>query len=200
MNRKYIILFLLIFSLSCEKRNSVLEFEQNVFDQIFLNVVDLTYKDKRLYTLFPEVSPKLLYDKDGKWIGRDTTGQYQREVDCELKREILKKDTLNLIIAIDNEGLISMKTDLKKYSNNKFIFKHFSELPKIEEYQNWGVKYPKFAGVMSFSRIQFNHKKENGVLNVSYSCGGKCGLGYSVYIKKNNKKWIVYKVKQTWIS
>ena len=53
---------------------------------------------------------------------------------------------------------------------------------------------------MSFSHIKFDEKKKSGTLDVSYSCGGKCGLGYSVVIKKINNKWIIAKIEETWIS
>ena len=53
---------------------------------------------------------------------------------------------------------------------------------------------------MSFSQIHFDEKKENGNLSVTYSCGGKCGLGFTVYIKKEKDKWIILKVTQDWIA
>jgi hypothetical protein len=41
-------------------------------------------------------------------IGQDTTGQKRRDMDYELKKVALKKDTLNLAIAVNN-GLIKIK-------------------------------------------------------------------------------------------
>jgi hypothetical protein len=194
-----IIIILTFIFLGCEKKVSESEFEQNVFDEVFIKIVDSTYIDKRLYTCFPEQG-KPIYDKNGKWIGLDSIGQKQRDLECEIKRTALKKDTLNLVIAIGNEGIINSQTNIEKYNNKKFIFKHFTELPKVEEYKNWESKYPKFAGAMSFSHIKFDAKKESGILDVSYSCGGKCGLGYSVVIKKIKNKWIIAKIEETWIS
>ncbi|MEO6177134.1 MAG: hypothetical protein ABIP27_18415 [Flavobacterium circumlabens] len=200
MNRLSIIITILSFILyGCEKKVSEAEFEQSVFDDVFIKIVDSTYIDKRLYTCFPEQG-KPIYDKNGKWIGLDSTGQKQRDIECEIKRAALKKDTLNLVIAIGDDGIINSQTNIEKYNNKKFIFKHFTELPKVEEYKNWQSKYPKFTGAMSFSHIKFGAKKESGILEVSYSCGGKCGLGYSVAIKKIKGKWIIAKIKQTWIS
>ena len=200
MKQLNIILITLIFTLlGCKKKVSEEEFEKNVFDEVFLKIVDSTYIDKRLYTCFPEQG-KPIYDKNGKWIGLDSIGQKQRDLECEVKRTALKNDTLNLVIAIGNEGVINSLTNIEKYNNKKFIFKHLTELPKVEEYTNWETKYPKFAGVMSFSHIKFDEKKESGILDVSYSCGGKCGLGYSVVIKKINNKWIIAKIEETWIS
>lgn len=200
MKQLNIIITILTFILfGCEKKVSGAEFEQNVFNEIFIKIVDSTYKDKRLYTCFPEQG-KPIYDKNGKWIGLDSIGQKQRDIECEIKRTALKKDTLNLIIAVGNDGLINDKTELQKYNSHKFTFRHLSELPKVVDYENWGVKYSKFAGAMFFSNIKFDNKKETGTLSVGYACGGNCGLSYTVFIKKINKKWIVSKVVQTGIS
>jgi hypothetical protein len=195
-----ILLILTFVFFGCEKKITAEEFEQNIFDMLFISIVDSTYTDQRLYTCFPEQG-KPIYDEKGKWIGLDSVGQHQRDLECEVKRIALKKDTLNLIIAIENKGLLNEKTNLSKYNNSKFIFRHLSEHPRGKdfEYAEWKTEN-KFAGVMSFSRIKFDAKKESGILDVSYRCGGKCGLGYSVYIKKVKNKWIIVKVEETWIS
>jgi len=169
---------LILLFVSCQKRISYAEFEQNVFDEIFLKTVNSTYKDKRLYTFLP--SPEKGFD-DPEFLK---------------KRKILENDTIGLVIAIDNKRPI----DFEKFKSRKFIFKHLSEIPKDEEYKMWSERYPKFAGSMSFSKIHFDDKKENGELYVSYTCGGKCGIGYKVLIKKENQKWIISKVERTWIS
>lgn len=99
--------------------------------------------------------------------------------------------------------MINDKTNLQKYQNPKFNFKHLSEHPKglDLEYTEWKNNYGKFAGAMSFSYIIFDNNKENGTIEVNYSCGGKCGFGYLVYIKKKfNGKWIIHKVEETYIS
>ena len=114
----------------------------------------------------------------------------------EKQRQILAKDTFDLVIAVEENRLI----EFDKFKNQKFIFKNLAELPKSTDYENWSKKYKKFAGVMSFSKIQFDAKKEKGNLSVTYTCGGKCGLGFTVYIKKENDKWVIVKVHQDWIS
>ncbi|MGQ7944415.1 hypothetical protein [Flavobacterium sp. WC2509] len=197
-----IILFILIFGFfGCDNKITDKEFEQTIFDKLFITIVDSTYMDQRLYTCFPEQG-KPIYDKNGKWIGLDSVGQHKRDLECEIKRSALKKDTLNLIIALGNQGLINEKTDLGKYKSSKFTLRHLSEHPRGQnlEYTDWKTNYSKFAGAMSFSNIKFDTKKESGSLDVSYSCGGKCGLGYLVFIKKIKGKWVITKVEETWIS
>jgi len=175
------------------------QFEQEVLTEIFAAVVDSTYLDKRTYTSFPEFG-KAVYDQHGKWIGRDTAGQHNRNLIHKIKMDVLKNDTLNLIIAIGKGGLITDKTDLEQYNTRKFTFKNLSELPPTSEYDNWTAKYSKFAGVIIFSNIKFDVTKKYGFLNVSYICGGKCGLGYRVTIKKVDHKWVISKIEDTWIS
>ena len=216
-------IFALLFS-SCQKKMTEVDFEQNVFNQVFLKLVDSTYKDKRLYTFFPP-SPKPIFDKYGNWIKDDTTGQHKKNIEFEAKRNILKKDTLGLVIAINkirhfasehyeqfipyyfptfkyhiSKEQFQNEIAIESFKSSKFSFKYLSELPEVEDYENWSVKYSKFAGALYFSIIKFDDKKENGILSVEYACGGKCGLTYLVRIKKKNNHWLIDKVVQIGIS
>ena len=195
----FVFLILVFTLLSCEKTITDAQFEQDVFTEIFPNVVDSTYVGYRSYTSSPEMGEDR-YDSKGKWIGRNLIGQHKRDLDHEIKMEALKKDTLDLVIAIGNGGVINDKTILLNYNSRKFIFKHLSELPSDIDLKDWTAKYAKLAGVLSFSNIKFDLSKENGTLEVSYYCGGKCGLGYRVTIKKVDHKWVISKVEDTWIS
>lgn len=200
MNRVCLALLIVISTLfSCEKKISDNQFEQDVLSEIFLKVVDSTYKDRRLYTSFPTSAP-VVYNQSGHRIETDSIGQHKRDIDHEITLAALRSDTLNLIIAIKNGGLINEKTALHHYSSRKFIFKHLSELPATSDYDNWTDKYPKFAGVLAFSHITFDATREKGFLNVGYYCGLKCGLGYKVTIRKSDHKWEIIKVEDTWIS
>ena len=200
MSRTRFIFSIVVFTLfGCEKKNTHSEFEQAVLNEIFLKVVDSTYKDKRIYTSFPDMGEDM-YDKNEKWIGRNLIGQHKRDIKHKAKIEALRKDTSNLIIAVGNGGLINDKTELQNYNNRKFIFKHLSELPPAINFKNWAAKYPKFVGVLVFSNIKFDVSKTSGTLDVSYHCGDRCGLGYVVTIKKVDDKWVISKVKDTWIS
>ena len=196
---RFVFLIVVFILFSCEKKITDEQFEQNVLSEIFLKVVDLTYKDHRIYTSLPEIGENM-YDKNGKWIGRNPIGQHKRDIQHKAKIEAFKKDTLNLVIAIGTGGLINDKTELQNYNSRKFTFKHLSELPAAINLKNWTAKYPKFAGVLVFSNIKFDVSKENGALEVSYYCGDRCGLGYIVTIKKVDDKWVVSKVEDTWIS
>lgn len=199
MNRACLALLIVISTLlSCEKKISDKQFEQDVLNEIFLKVVDSTYKDRRLYTRFPASAP-VSYDQSRSPVALDSIEQHNRDIDHETTLAALRIDTINLIIAIKNGGLISEKTALHPYNSRKFSFKHLSELPATSDYKNWTAKYPKFAGVLAFSHITFDAKREKGFLDVGYYCGLKCGLGYRVTIKKVDDKWLISKVEDTWI-
>ncbi len=189
-------LFIILIGLvNCKNNNtSNLEIEKNVFDQIFIKVVNSTYKDKRLYLAFPNDETK--------------------------NKDSLEKDTIDLVIAIDKKIGYIMEEDrqkipktfkpisdslwevnLSKFKSKKFIFKNLSELPNKGNDENWSLKYEKFVGSLHFSKLYFDEEKNNGILAVTYSCGKGCEIGYLVYIKKDvNNKWIINNVKQTWIS
>jgi hypothetical protein len=200
MSRVVFVYLILLFTIfGCGKTITDEQFEQSVFSEIFLQVVDSTDVDNRSYTSLPELGENR-YDKNGKWIGRNLIGQQKRDIEHDIKIEASKTDTINLIIAVGNGGLINDKTELQRYNCRKFIFKHLSELPRDIDLGNWNAKYPNFAGVLVFSNIKFDVSKENGTLEVGYHCGGNCGLGYLVTIKKINDKWIISKVEDTWIS
>jgi len=179
MKRLIILTIILSIFLNCEKKITETEFEQNIFDQILLKVIDSTYKDKRLYTFYP------------------LPGMKGDNLEFQKQREILKKDTINLVIAIEE----NRKINFEKLKSRKFIFKKLSEIHGEDiEYEKWSKKYSKFAGAMSFSKISFDEKHENGKLTVSYSCGGKCGLGYEVFIKKEKQNWEITEIKRIWIA
>lgn len=69
MSRTRFIFSIVVFTLfGCEKKNTHSEFEQAVLNEIFLKVVDSTYKDKRIYTSFPDMGEDM-YDKNENGSG-----------------------------------------------------------------------------------------------------------------------------------
>ena len=71
---------MLVFTLlSCEKKTTDNQFEQNDLNEIFLKVVDSIYVDYRSYTSISEMG-KHMCNKSGKWIGRNLVGQPKRDI------------------------------------------------------------------------------------------------------------------------
>lgn len=170
-----LLILLMFFLFSCQKKeaqkNVISNFDDEVFEEIFIATVDSTYQDGRLYLKFP-----------------DTTS-------IETRKELLEKDAARIVLAIDVE---KYKINLKKYNNNKFEFKNISEFPRSNKYEMWETKYNfEFAGALYFYPIKFNSTKEKGTLKVLYGCGTRCGANYEVLIKKENGKWKIERVEQT---
>ena len=192
------------------QQESFSSFEQKVFNQVFYQVVNATYIDKRIYEFYcPDASPII---KNGQFDGFDNPK-------CNEEIERLKKDTFHLVLAVNDSVLtipkdefvavskqftvfdsISYQIDITKHQSQKFDFKHLSEIPKDPNLKNWISKFTRFAGALYFSKIYFDKNKENAVLSVSYSAGYKSSRGYLVYLKKMNESWVVEKVVDTWIS
>jgi hypothetical protein len=196
---------------SCKDENeSFSSFEKKVFDQVFYQVVNGTYRDKRVYEFYCEDGNMVL--KNGRYDGYDNPK-------CNQELEKLVKDTFHLVLAIkdsvfqipkDEFEIISKEfpvfdsnnyqIDLIKQQTQKFDFKYLSELSKDMNLKNWALKYAKFAGALYFSKIYFAKNKESAVLSVAYFAGPKSGRGYRVYIKTLGDKWVIDKVVDTWIS
>lgn len=209
---KIVSLILMLFLIgSCkDEKESFSSFEKKVFDQVFYQVVDSTYIDTRIYNFHcPDAKPII---KNGQF------DRFDNPI-CNQELERLKKDTFQLVVAINDSVLnlpkdefvaiskqfpvfdsISYQIDLTKHQSQKFDFRHLSEISKDSTLKSWALKYPKFSGALYFSKIYFDKKKERAVLSVAYSAGSKSSRGYLVYIKKMNDRWVVEKTVDTWIS
>lgn len=140
----------------------------------------------------------------------------------------IKNDTSKIIIAFDpkiKNSRENLKEDFEKHFvssklydskieneteyildfstikiNNKFELKNISQFPK-ERGAIWETKYNfVFSGIVYFSRIKFDEQKRFGILDAGFVCGRLCGQGFRIYIKKVENKWVIDKVKPTWIS
>jgi hypothetical protein len=220
-------LILTITTLACKNGISDEELQQEVVKDVFLEIIDSTYIDRRIYTLFPE-NGKSIYDKNGKWLKYDSVSQHLNDLKWESKIEKIKKNTSKLVIgivrnnwdleendyqlfykhfknlekggAIQNKNSIIFPIDLNKITkNNKFIFKNNSEFPN--SYEIWQKKYPfQFGSIITCSNACFDISKKHGFINVGVTCGGLCGRGYLIFIKKINGKWKIDKIEETWIA
>ncbi|WP_204347098.1 hypothetical protein [Psychroserpens algicola] len=109
----------------------------------------------------------------------------------------------NIVVdTIDTGSKKDYRIDLKRLNvnNKKIRFKYRSDFPEGRKF--WKTKYDiQIAAKVGFSRILFDKTKSFGLLNVSYVMGTLNGEGIRIYIKKNsNGKWVIDKIKETWIS
>jgi hypothetical protein len=61
-------------------------------------------------------------------------------------------------------------------------------------------KYPNSQGILSLSRVGFSPDGNQAVFYASNGCGGKCGTGTYVVMKRVDSGWKVAKEILTWIS
>jgi hypothetical protein len=54
--------------------------------------------------------------------------------------------------------------------------------------------------LISFSRVGFNRKMNQALIQVGYSCGTTCGESNYIILSKKNNRWIIKKKLMTWIS
>jgi hypothetical protein len=229
---KIAIIIIILFSTSCKKEITDLEFEKNVMTEIFPSLIDSTCIDIRLYTNFPPEYGEPIYDKTGHYKGVDSTKATKEQklelLEWKTNTAKIKNDTSKIIVAFDpvlKDNSQDLKEDFEKHFKNakffkskdiseteytfdfkniklknKFALKNISEFPK-ERGKIWETKYDFiFSGAVFFSRIQFDTDKKFGILDGGFACGGRCGQGRRIYIKKINGKWIIDKTERTWIS
>ena len=123
-----------------------------------------------------------------KFNKEDVKNDFEKYFNGSKLQKINKEDNLEYILDFEN---IKLK--------NRFELKNLNQFPKRDKI--WETKYDfNFSGVVFFTKIQFDTNKKFGILNGSFICGGKCGQGFRIYIKKENVKWKVDKVEGTWIS
>lgn len=223
---KFIFITLVLLSFfGCKKKQlSESEFEKEVLNSVFVEIVDSIYMDRRMMLGPP---PPLFNSKTNKI---DTTGHA-----AELKKywrytDSIKNDKKRILLGVyDRVGKISsfetemiskevnlsnftydalkegeeFKFDLKPFKNNKkFRFENTSKYLHENEWNLNDISNSLIpVGTVFMSRIQFDKAKTKGILSAGASCGGgKCGRGFLVLIENKTGKWKVNKIIQTWVS
>ncbi|MCQ0110433.1 hypothetical protein [Zhouia amylolytica] len=205
------------------KKQTDLEFEKSVANEIFPALLDSVHYDIRLSP--PPPPPPLNYNEsDPSKIVWDETKMI---AEYEKRKAELEKDTTKLVIAIvDSTYRIDehLKKEFieyyKEYSieldtiNNKnpykinlsdlkhdkkFNLKYRSEFPASSKV--WDGKYDFYlSGITGFSRIQFDQTKSYGALISGFGCGKLCGFSGIVFIRKVDRQWIIDEIKVIGVS
>ncbi|MBO9583044.1 MAG: hypothetical protein J7574_02670 [Flavobacterium sp.] len=223
---KFIFITLTILSsFGCKKKEvPKSEFEKEVLNTVFVEIVDSIYMDRRIIS--PPPPPKF-NEKTNK---EDTTGhtaelkkywRYTDSIKNDKKRILLGVyDHIGKISSFETE-MISKEVELSKFSydtlkegeefkfdlkpfkkNKKFRFESTSKYLHEKEWNlndNSNSLIP--VGTIFISRIQFDKTKKSGILSAGASCGGgRCGRGFLILIENKTGKWRVNKIIQTWVS
>jgi hypothetical protein len=71
----------------------------------------------------------------------------------------------------------------------------------VKSIVNYNVKtIDKEIGIVSFSKIALNRKGNEGLICCNFNCGGLCGRGFILRIRKIDNHWIIISHNTTWIS
>lgn len=196
------ITLILLSSFGCKKKEvSESDFEKNVINNVFIEIVDSIHMDRR--TALPPPPPPRL---DPKTNERDTIAHNEILKKYWHKQDSIKNDKNRILIAvydfIENNKIKDDKFDLTPFKNNKkYDFQYMSKFP---EERFWDINNKKSSlpvGTISISKIHFNKTKTSGTLKASASCGGgRCGRGFEITIKNKSGNWHISKIVNTWVS
>lgn len=224
--RKPLLLFLFLGSLifGCKPEKENIDFEKKVLIEVIPSIVDSICGDPRIP--FRPTLGKYVEKADRMILDTLLTSTEQRNAYKKWEKELdsLKKDTTSLYLAfnpiikpsndelkielekhfgrrtLDNPHIESCEIDLNEIKLYKhFKFKHDSLFLKTRDMWNKNYDFV-FSGFFEISRILFDESKNYGILSTGYQCNDRCGRGYLAFIKKVNGKWIIDKLKMTWVS
>ena len=219
------ITLVLLSSFGCKKKEvSESDFEKKVLNNVFVEIVDSIYMDRRI------VSPPPMPKRDFKTNKEDTIGYHKELKEYLHYRDSIKNDKARILIGVYDTitKISSLETemiqkeidlsgykydtikeaeeytfDLKPFKNNKKF--HFEKAYKYSNEKYWDLNDISNSlipvGTVFISRIQFDKTKTKGILTAGASCGGgKCGRGFLIIIENKAGKWKVNKIIHTWVS
>ena len=76
----------------------------------------------------------------------------------------------------------------------------FNNKKKHDGWESFYAKYPGAGGIMAFSRVGFDEKRDHALLYSTISCGWLCGTGHYFLLKRDSGKWVLFKSYMAWIS
>ncbi|PXY44989.1 hypothetical protein [Flavobacterium hydrophilum] len=219
------ITLILLSSFECKKKEvPESNFEKDVLNSVFIEIVDSIYMDRRIITPPP---PPRFNEKTNKV---DTTGHHKELKEYWHYQDSIKNDRTRILIGVYDTitkispletEMIQKEIDLSGYkydtlkeaeeytfnlkpfkNNKKFHFEKASEYPHEKDWNLNDISNSFIpVGTVFISRIQFDKTKTKGILTAGASCGGgKCGRGFLIIIENKAGKWNVKKVIHTWVS
>ncbi len=104
--------------------------------------------------------------------------------------KILVSISLNRKSVLDSINLSQFKYKAKDFYGCTFKIKSITE--------NTVKNFDREIGLISFSKIFIN--KDEAILRSDFNCGGLCGKGYILKVKKINNHWKIIDWATIWIS
>lgn len=94
----------------------------------------------------------------------------------------------------------SIPTDLPKFWLSDAEENALFNSKKHDGWKTFYAKYPNAGGIMAFSRVGFNEKRDRALVYSTIGCGWLCGTGHYHLLKKESGKWLVFMSDMAWIS
>jgi hypothetical protein len=94
----------------------------------------------------------------------------------------------------------SIPTDLPKFWLSDVEEEALFKSKKHDGWESFYAKFPGAGGIMAFSRVGFNEKRDRALLYSQISCGWLCGTGHYHLLKRESGKWVLFKSYMAWIS
>ena len=76
----------------------------------------------------------------------------------------------------------------------------FPEDASVYPWTDFYKRFPGSTGLVSLSKIGFNDDHTQALVYVANVCGGLCGSGDFVVLKKVHGRWVVERTDQIWVS
>jgi len=86
------------------------------------------------------------------------------------------------------------------FVTNEEISNLFKEKGVQAGWEAFYEKYPQSHGFVRFSGVGFNSSKNQALVYVASSCGGRCGQGVYYLLEKVSNEWKIKKDHMVWIS
>lgn len=94
----------------------------------------------------------------------------------------------------------SIPTDLPKSWLSEAEEEALFKSKKRDGWESFYAKYPDAGGIMAFSRVGFNERRDRAFLYSTISCGWLCGTGHYHLLKRESDKWVLVTSYMAWIS
>lgn len=204
---------------SCNNKEKDLQFEKEVFYEVYPALIDSVWVNAVL-TYVPPAPPGIdpseyklnRRNESNKRFNKELAEFKQKKFPVDLvffdelavrdNSKELQKHFKDAVISKDNvTDTLDFKLDRKKLdAYTAFHLKYVSRIPRGNDRKFYNECCYSVRGIFILSRIQFDDEKKYGVLTAGIECGAMCGYGYLIYIKKVNDKWVVDKIEDGWIA
>lgn len=213
-----LLLLLLLLSLAgCKNKQTIYrETEDKAFKDVWEQVVDSIFVDKRTYIVEP-------YEKyvieSGNKDNVDTTGfgkriaRWEKEKDSLLKKSdryiIAVRDSLtdvdrdyfnndlqqdSLVVLVFQPTLNPLLTN--KISSQKYRFVRLSKYPDINRKNGHHQAFKQTDGSLFLSHIVFNKDYTKGAFETGFAFAPEYGQYFRVFIVRKKGKWVVAAIKE----